>query len=170
MLESVDQQLHELSGLVTDLLELSRNRTRRASARRTMRVALHERSAARSSGPGCAARAWSSTCEIEPWFVQGDPTGLDRAVVNLLDNAVKFSPAGGAGHRAAARRAGTRWRTRVPGSRRRTCRGCSSASTARIGAPLPGSGLGLAIVAQVAEETGGSMALEQGAQAERWRG
>ncbi|HEV3173619.1 MAG TPA: HAMP domain-containing sensor histidine kinase, partial [Actinocrinis sp.] len=93
MLESVDQQLHELSGLVTDLLELSRGQE--GGARKTMRVALHESvgravERARLRGPGL-----TFDVEIEPWYVQGDPTSVDRAVVNLLDNAVKFSPAGG---------------------------------------------------------------------------
>ena len=32
--------------------------------------------------------------DLEPWTVQGDATALERAVVNLLDNALKFSPAG----------------------------------------------------------------------------
>jgi two-component system sensor histidine kinase MprB len=31
---------------------------------------------------------------IEPWTIQGDPAALERMVLNLLDNAVKFSPAG----------------------------------------------------------------------------
>ena len=88
MLESVDQQLHELSGLVTDLLELSRNAE--GGRRRTMRVALHESvgramERAKLRGPGL-----EFDVRIEPWFVEGDPTSLDRAVVNLLDNAVKF--------------------------------------------------------------------------------
>lgn len=158
LLDSLDQQLHELSGLVTDLLELSRNT--QGGKRRTMRVALHvavgravER--ARLRGPGL-----EFDVEIEPWFVEGDPTGLERAVVNLLDNAVKFSPPGG--------------RVTVRLSKGEYCvcdqgPGIDPVDLPRVferfyrsdsARGLPGSGLGLAIVAQVAEETGGGIRLE----------
>ncbi|WP_211244313.1 sensor histidine kinase [Actinospica robiniae] len=157
MLESVDQQLHELSGLVTDLLELSRNIE--AGKRKTMQVALHESvgravARARLRGPGL-----EFDVEIEPWFVQGDPTGLDRAVVNLLDNAVKFSPAGG---RITVRLRGGVYTVRDQGP------GISPEDLPRVferfyrsdsARQLPGSGLGLAIVAQVAEESGGTIRL-----------
>ena len=158
MLESVDQQLHELSGLVIDLLELSRNVE--GGMRRTMRVALHESvgravERAKLRGPGL-----EFDVNIEPWFVQGDPTGLDRAVVNLLDNAVKFSPAGG---KVTVRLSKGEYTVRDQGP------GIDPADLPRVferfyrsdsARQLPGSGLGLAIVAQVAEETGGSIKLE----------
>lgn len=159
MLESVDQQLHELSGLVTDLLELSRNAE--AGRRRTMRVALHEAvgravERAKLRGPGL-----EFDVEIdEPWFVEGDPTGLERAVVNLLDNAVKFSPPGGV---VTVRLSGGDYTVRDQGP------GIDPADLPRVferfyrsdsARQLPGSGLGLAIVAQVAQETGGRITLE----------
>jgi two-component system, OmpR family, sensor histidine kinase MprB len=158
MLVSVDQQLHELSGLVTDLLELSRNAE--GGIRRTMRVALHESvgravERARLRGPGL-----EFDVAIEPWFVEGDPTSLDRAVVNLLDNAVKFSPAGGT---VTVRLTGGEYTVRDHGP------GIEPADLPRVferfyrsdsARSLPGSGLGLAIVAQVAEDSGGSIRLE----------
>jgi two-component system sensor histidine kinase MprB len=158
MLESVDQQLHELSGLVIDLLELSRNVE--GGMRRTMRVALHESvgravERAKLRGPGL-----EFDVQIEPWFVQGDPTGVDRAVVNLLDNAVKFSPAGG---KVTVRLHRGEYTVRDqgpgidPADLPRVFERFYRSDTAR---QLPGSGLGLAIVAQVAEETGGSIKLE----------
>ncbi|HZP53557.1 HAMP domain-containing sensor histidine kinase [Actinocrinis sp.] len=158
MLASVDQQLHELSGLVTDLLELSRGQE--GSARRTMRVALHESvgraiERARLRGPGLYF-----DIEVEPWYVQGDPTALDRAVVNLLDNAVKFSPAGGT---VMVRLKGGEYvvvdqgpgidPSDLPHVFERFWRSDSARS-------LPGSGLGLAIVSQVAEESGGKVSLQ----------
>lgn len=33
--------------------------------------------------------------DVIGWQVQGDPAGLSRAVLNLLDNAAKWSPSGG---------------------------------------------------------------------------
>jgi two-component system, OmpR family, sensor histidine kinase MprB len=158
MLESVDQQLHELSGLVTDLLELSRNAE--GGKRRTMRVALHESvgravERAKLRGPGL-----EFDIQIEPWFVEGDPTSVDRAVVNLLDNAVKFSPAGG---RVTVRLSRGAYTVRDQGP------GIDPADLPRVferffrsdsARQLPGSGLGLAIVAQVAEESHGTIKLE----------
>ncbi len=158
MLVSVDQQLHELSGLVTDLLELSRSQE--GGARRTMRVALHESvgraiERARLRGPGL-----HFDIEIEPWYVQGDPTALDRAVVNLLDNAVKFSPAGGTvtvrlkdGEYVVADQGPGIDPADLPHVFERFWRSDSARS-------LPGSGLGLAIVSQVAEESGGKVSLQ----------
>ena len=158
MLVSVDQQLHELSGLVTDLLELSRNAE--GGLRRTMRVPLHESvgravERAKLRGPGLVFDV-----AIEPWFVEGDPTSLDRAVVNLLDNAVKFSPAGGT---VTVRLHRGQYTVRDHGP------GIDPADLPRVferfyrsdsARSLPGSGLGLAIVAQVAEDAGGSIGLE----------
>jgi two-component system, OmpR family, sensor histidine kinase MprB len=158
MLVSVDQQLHELSGLVTDLLELSRGAE--GGVRRTMPVALHESvgravERARLRGPGLTFNV-----EIETWTVRGDPTGIDRAVVNLLDNAVKFSPAGGtvtvrlsAGQYTVADQGPGIEPADLPRVFERFWRSDSARA-------LPGSGLGLAIVAQVAEESGGTVALE----------
>ncbi|MCO6734726.1 two-component sensor histidine kinase, partial [Streptomyces sp. EL9] len=58
-------------------------------------VALHEitRNAlrrARLRGPELTI-----TAELAPWYVRAEPAALERAVVNVLDNAVKFSPARG---------------------------------------------------------------------------
>ena len=158
MLLSVDQQLHELSGLVTDLLELSRNAE--GGLRRTMRVPLHESvgravDRAKLRGPGLVFDV-----AIEPWFVEGDPTSLDRAVVNLLDNAVKFSPAGGT-VTVRLNRGDYTVRDHGPGidpaDLPRVFERFYRSDSARS---LPGSGLGLAIVAQVAEDSGGSIGLE----------
>ena len=158
MLESVDRQLHELSGLVTDLLELSRGQE--GGARRTMRVALHESvgravERAKLRGPGLLFDV-----DIDPWYVQGDPTSIDRAVVNLLDNAVKFSPAGGTvtvrlkqGEYVVADQGPGIAAEDLPHVFERFWRSDSARS-------LPGSGLGLAIVAQVAEESAGTVSLE----------
>ena len=159
MLESVDQQLHELSGLVTDLLELSRS-AEGGGRRPTMRVALHEAvdravQRARLRGPGL-----TFDVAVEPWYVQGDPTGLDRAVVNLLDNAVKFSPPGGVvtvrlhqGEYSVTDQGPGIAPEDLPKVFERFYRSDSARS-------LPGSGLGLAIVAHVAMESGGTIALE----------
>ncbi|MFC4907462.1 sensor histidine kinase [Actinomadura gamaensis] len=157
LLASVKAQMVELSSLVGDLLELARP-AEGEPARET--VALHEvveRAVARARlrGPGLVVEAAAS-----PWFVQGDPGQLERAVVNLLDNAVKFSPPGG---RVRVRLDGGELTVRdegpgiapedLPHVFERFWRSPSARS-------LPGSGLGLSIVARVVGEGGGRVSLE----------
>jgi two-component system sensor histidine kinase MprB len=157
LLVSVKAQMHELSSLVGDLLELARP-DEAEPVQET--VALHDVvdravERARLRGPGLTVRA-----DTEPWYVQGDPASLERAVVNLLDNAVKFSPPAGT---VTVRLAGGELTVRdhgpgipaadLPHVFERFWRSPSARS-------LPGSGLGLSIVARVVAETGGSVDLE----------
>ena len=82
------------------------------------------------------------------------PERIARAVHNLLDNAAKWSPEGGA---VEVRLSGGALSVRDHGpvSARRTCRSSSIASIAAADArSRPGSGLGLAIVRQAAEAHG----------------
>jgi two-component system sensor histidine kinase MprB len=157
LLTSVKAQMRELSSLVGDLLELARP-AEAQPVRET--VALHDVvvravERARLRGPGLTVDA-----DAGPWYVLGDPASLERAVVNLLDNAVKFSPPGGT---VAVRLDGGELTVRdhgpgIPGEDlphvfERFWRSPSARS-------LPGSGLGLSIVARVVAESGGRVALE----------
>ncbi|MQY08822.1 sensor histidine kinase [Actinomadura macrotermitis] len=157
LLASVKAQMVELSSLVGDLLELARPAGEETGGET---VALHEVAGraverARLRGPGLRIEA-----SIEPWFVHGDPGSLERALVNLLDNAVKFSPPDG---EVTVRLAGGELTVRdhgpgiaaedLPHVFERFWRSPSARS-------LPGSGLGLSIVARVVGETGGEVALE----------
>lgn len=96
---------------------------------------------------------------LEPWRCRADPDTLERAVVNLLDNAVKFSPQGGpvAIRLSDGVLAVRDWGIGVPPEEipyvfDRFWRSPSARS-------MPGSGLGLAIVAQAAADAGGSVEL-----------
>ncbi|MFV2172989.1 ATP-binding protein [Actinomadura sp. LOL_016] len=157
LLTSVKAQMLELSDLVGDLLELARP-DETGPVRET--VALHDVVAraverARLRGPGLTVRD-----DTRPWYVPGDPASLERAVVNLLDNAVKFSPPGGA---VDVRLAGGELTVRdhgpgippedLPHVFERFWRSPSARS-------LPGSGLGLSIVVRSVTENGGTVALE----------
>jgi two-component system sensor histidine kinase MprB len=90
-----------------------------------------------------------------PWWLQGDPAQLERAIVNLLDNATRWSPPRGTVHvrldrgvlHVADEGPGIPAED-LPHVFERFYRSASARST-------PGSGLGLAIVRQAAERHGG---------------
>jgi two-component system sensor histidine kinase MprB len=103
--------------------------------------------------------------QVVPWQVYGDAAGLSRAVLNLLDNAAKWSPSGGhVGVRLAqvdpshAELVVADQGPGIPPQERRLVfeRFFRSAS-ARA---MPGSGLGLAIVKQVVLKHGGMLRVE----------
>jgi two-component system, OmpR family, sensor histidine kinase MprB len=91
----------------------------------------------------------------EPTLVRGDPRRIHRAVSNLVDNAVKWSPPGGpvelslSGGALTVRDHGPGF---ADGDLPRVFERFYRADGAR---GLPGSGLGLAIVRQAAEAHGG---------------
>ncbi|HEU4422827.1 MAG TPA: sensor histidine kinase [Pilimelia sp.] len=92
--------------------------------------------------------------------MRGDPGSLERAVVNLLDNAVKFSPSGGgvqlrlSGGELTVRDQGPGIRAEdLPHVFERFWRSPSARS-------LPGAGLDLSIVSRIARENGGRVRLE----------
>src|SRR5699024_500504 len=94
------------------------------------------------------------------WIVYGDPGGFGRAVLNILDNAAKWSPPGETVH-VALRQVGPNLAEitvadagpGIPeGDRQLVFERFYRSDTARS---MPGSGLGLAIVRQVVVKHGG---------------
>jgi two-component system, OmpR family, sensor histidine kinase MprB len=171
LLSTVKAQLVELSGLVSDLLELSRPHG--AAARDgAERVPVHEivaRAVQRARLRGPQQRIETA---IEPWYASGRAAALERAIVNLLDNAVKFSPPDAVidvrlrrpppgGSARGQPRAELTVRDHGPGipaeDRAHVFERFWRSPSAR---GLPGTGLGLAIVAQAVGDAGGSVALE----------
>jgi two-component system sensor histidine kinase MprB len=158
LLISVKAQLIELTSLVGDLLDLSRAEATNGASMQDD-VALHDvvESAvrrARLRGPGLHIDAGT-----EPWYVRGHSASLERAVVNLLDNAVKFSPPDGT---ITVRLRGGVLTVRDSGP------GIPSEDLPHVfdrfwrspsARGLPGSGLGLAIVARAVREAGGEVRL-----------
>jgi two-component system sensor histidine kinase MprB len=105
-----------------------------------------------------AANGVAIDVSSEPTVVRGEPERIQRAVSNLVDNALKWSPDGGtveidvAGGELSVRDHGPGFEEAdLPHVFDRFYR----ASGARA---LPGSGLGLAIVRQAAEAHGGDVA------------
>ena len=147
-------QLEELSALVNDLIELARE-PEHLDQREEVRLDVLVAEAidrARRHAPGVRFEV-----ELEPTLVNGVPSRLDRAVNNLLDNAVKFAGTD-APIEVRLRDGELEVRDHGPGIDAdelphvfdRFFRGARSRA-------LPGSGLGLAIVRQVAELHAGTV-------------
>jgi two-component system sensor histidine kinase MprB len=147
-------ELDELTALVADVVELARGA---APGDLTDGVRLDEiveavadRARTRTNG-GVEFRV-----RTEPTVVRGDPGRINRAVSNLVDNAVKWSPPGGAVELSLAEGALT-VRDHGPGFDEGDLPHVFERFYRADGARgLPGSGLGLAIVRQAAEAHGGS--------------
>jgi two-component system sensor histidine kinase MprB len=89
----VRAQLDELTTLIGDLVELARD-DRPQQVHEPVElseVVEHALDRARRR-----ASTVAFVTSIQPWTLSGDASALQRAVLNLLDNAVKFSPGGGA--------------------------------------------------------------------------
>jgi len=146
-------ELDELTALVGDVVELARG-SKPASVLDDVRIdrivaSLVERAEGRG---GTDVRF---TAELEPTIVRGEPDRVHRAVSNLLDNAIKWSPPGGVVDLTL--HDGTLTvRDRGPGfsaaDLQHVFERFYRADDAR---GMPGSGLGLAIVCQAAEAHGG---------------
>ena len=98
--------------------------------------------------------------DAEPCLVRAAPARLDRAIANLLDNAVKWSPSAELERPIEVRvRDGTlEVRDHGPGIAEQDLpRVFDRFYRAPAARGLPGSGLGLAIVRQTAEAHGGSV-------------
>ena len=158
MMRNMKAQMVELSTLIGDLLELSRP-TRPKGSKPLEVLPLHDIAAraldrARLRGPGLTFNV-----DVHPWYVRADAHTMERAVINLLDNAVKFSPPGGTID--VGLRFGTLTvRDHGPGIPAEDLphvfdRFWRSPSARQ----MPGSGLGLAIVAQTIREAGGEVSL-----------
>jgi two-component system sensor histidine kinase MprB len=99
---------------------------------------------------------------LEPSIVQGEGDRIARAVANLLDNAVKWSPPGGT---IEVRLSDGRLdvRDHGPGFNEEDLPFIFDRfHRARDARSKPGSGLGLAIVRQAAEAHGGSVEARNG--------
>ncbi|MGW0060727.1 ATP-binding protein [Streptosporangium sandarakinum] len=155
LLAGLKAQFEELSTLVGDLLQLARGD---GDHEPHVEFAFHE--VVESAVRRARLRAPETSIEtgLAPWYVHGDQAAMERAVVNLLDNAVKFS---GGPVTVRLRDGELTVRDAGPGIPPeelpyvfdRFWRSSSARS-------MPGSGLGLAIVAQTVREAGGRVALE----------
>ncbi|HVB92747.1 MAG TPA: HAMP domain-containing sensor histidine kinase [Acidimicrobiales bacterium] len=153
-------QLDELTTVVADLAELARGEQPPLTSEP---VALHEvvEEAVGVATTHGRSRNVTFAAFVVPTWVLGSRPRIERAVGNLLDNALKWSPDGGSVEITCS---GGTVIVRDHGP------GIEDADLDHLfdrfyRAPnargLPGSGLGLAIVAQVAREEGGSVTAQQ---------
>ncbi|MEU2427417.1 HAMP domain-containing sensor histidine kinase [Streptomyces sp. NPDC007851] len=157
LLASVKAQMTELATLIGDLQELSRSEGQRGE--RVQVVALQDTVEAALGRARLRGPELKITADVRPWFVRAEPSALERAIVNILDNAVKFSPEGGTIDVSLDRGVLT-VRDHGPGIPEdelphvfdRFWRSPSARA-------LPGSGLGLSIVARTVQQAGGEVTL-----------
>jgi signal transduction histidine kinase/DNA-binding NarL/FixJ family response regulator len=96
---TVDRQVRHMARLVDDLLDLQRISHGRLELRRApIDVADVVHAAVESSRPLIDSRGQALHLDLtsEPIHVDGDLTRLAQALADLLDNAAKFTPPGGA--------------------------------------------------------------------------
>ena len=158
LLRDVTEQLTEMTALIAELVELARGDQTPADPEdvRLDLVTADAIERTRRNRPGVTFKA-----PLEPSLIRGVPATVERAVSNLLDNAAKWSPAGGE-IEVTVRDGELTVRDHGPGIddadlpfvfdrfyRAPAARG------------MPGSGLGLAIVRQVAEAHGGTVVADR---------
>ncbi|HEX3668001.1 MAG TPA: HAMP domain-containing sensor histidine kinase [Acidimicrobiia bacterium] len=158
LLADVSQQVAELTALMDNLVELARDSdtpTEETAEIDLDRLVTDAIDRARLRAPDVTIGL-----DLEPTRVEGRRHQLERAVVNVLDNACKWSPPGGQVD-VRLRNGTITVRDHGPGIDREDLpRVFDSFYRAPAARAMPGSGLGLAIVRRVVDAHGGSVALE----------
>lgn len=156
-------QIEELSTLVGDLMDLTRDDAGGVTHEPVDMVEVVDRSLER-------VRRRRNDIQFDVamtgWQVYGDAPGLGRAVLNLLDNAAKWSPPGGRVTVSLrqidpvhAELVVSDHGPGIPPQERRLVFERFYRSTAARA--MPGSGLGLAIVQQVVLKHGGALRIDE---------
>ena len=162
----VRAQINELTTLVGDLVELARDDQPEAVHESIELTDVIDRATDRARR---RAPSIQFSVHTVPWPMTGDANALERAVLNLLDNAAKWSPPGGTVRVELAPHAdgGVVLEVADAGT------GIADDDLPHVfdrfyrslhARALPGSGLGLAIVKQVAERHGGTVSAGRAAE------
>jgi two-component system, OmpR family, sensor histidine kinase MprB len=148
LVRAAREEAGELDQLIADLLDLARY-GESVPHRETVRLDLLTGEAVhrvRQRTPHAVIAA-----DLQPCLVHVDPAGVDHAICNLIDNAIKWTPPGGAVHVAVAdeRVSVTDHGPGIPGEDLPHIFERFYRAPAARG--MPGAGLGLAIVAGIAQ-------------------
>ena len=159
ILDDLHAQISELSTLVGDLVELAREDAPQVVHEPVELTDVISRALERARR---RAGDVEFTATLLPWTLIGDATALERAVLNLLDNAAKWSPPGGTVR--VQMRPIDQWSVLLevadagPGIAEQDLPRVFDRFYRAPGArTMPGSGLGLSIVRQVAIRHGGAV-------------
>jgi two-component system sensor histidine kinase MprB len=157
LLDEVVEQLEDLTALINDLIDLARGEEPSADSE-DVRLDLLVEEVTERVHPG--ASPTPLILDLDPSIVLAVPARLERAISNLIDNALKYSPPGEPvevslhGRELTVRDHGPGISAEdLPHVFDRFYRGAEARGR-------PGSGLGLAIVRQVAAQQGGAVAAE----------
>jgi signal transduction histidine kinase len=92
----IERQTKQMSRLVEDLLDVSRITLGKASLEfGPVELSALVRDAMRTSQQAGKLGQHDVETDLAPAWVSGDRARLEQVVINLLDNAIKFTPAGG---------------------------------------------------------------------------
>ena len=170
LLSIIHQESRQMAKILDELLDLARIEARRGKDFRFTRVCLQDLATdlvkafmppAGRSGPELLMRK-------EPLYVMADAGKLRQALLNILSNAYKYSPAGGpvvlqienSDETGPAPRAWIHITDQgigmTPQQRSRVCERFYRADTS---GKVPGSGLGMRIVKEICEMHGGELAI-----------
>ncbi|MBB2908850.1 two-component system sensor histidine kinase MprB [Streptosporangium becharense] len=162
LLCDLEAQVRELATLTTELVELAREETTREAPEP---VDLADVVNAAISRVRMRAPGLRFTTDLQPVRVRGRPGELERMVLNVLDNAAKWSPPDATVRTVLGPDEATGIRLTItdegpgidPADLPHVFDRFYRAQAARS---MPGSGLGLAIVAQTAAQHGGDVTAE----------
>jgi two-component system sensor histidine kinase MprB len=159
-------ELDALTTLVSDLVELARGEERKL---RIEDVQLDDLVGIAVDRAKARAPQITFLSSLSPTLVRADPVLLERAVSNLLDNAVKWSPEGGPieitvreGEVVVSDHGPGVAEEDIPRVFDRFYRSAAARSK-------PGAGLGLAIVREAAEAHGGRASVESSSRGARFK-
>jgi two-component system, OmpR family, sensor histidine kinase MprB len=165
-LDEASVELDALTTLVADLVELARGEERKL---RVEDVQLDDLVGIAVDRAKSRAPQITFLSSLSPTLVRADPVLLERAVSNLLDNAVKWSPEGGPVE-VTVRNGEVVVSDHGPGVAAEDVPRVFDRFYRAAGArSKPGAGLGLAIVREAAEAHGGTATVESSARGARFK-